>query len=127
MKVKFSKKITYYPTWNGNTPEGDDAFMVTLEPCSFGELLDLVEALGNAGIQGQELDSGQIDVKHIQPLINSYGHLIAKYVEIKGLEGQDGEITIQDVVRYGAFLGLAVELLSKLTEISSPSEEDEKN
>lgn len=135
MKVKFSNSIPFTPTWNGNDqlPEEDQVKSV-LRPMLFDDLMSFFDAIGGAKAAGElktlaadgnveeltnKLDFGK--------LIREVGNLVPKYATIENLEGLDGPLSAHDIVKYPMFMGLTIELLTKLADISSPSEDAEGN
>lgn len=124
MKVKFSLVTEYIPEWNENRelPEAEQckASLKTLESM---DLLELADALERQGVDG-EVDSTKMTATDIKSLLSETGRLLPKYVSIEGIEGDDGPITIEQVVTYPDFMQLAVELLMELANISQPTEED---
>lgn len=132
MKVKFSKSVQFTPEWNKNRelPEKDQIKLV-LKPLLFDDLLAIMDALGGNKIIQEVKESGAEAVRErvdMPRVIKEVGALLPKYVtEFSGLEDDVGPITIEEITQYPAFLGLAIEVLMKLAEISSPSEETEGN
>lgn len=129
MKVSFSKTQPYVPIWNSNRdlPE-DQQIKCILGVLDMAALMNLLDAFTQAGLAGK-VDTDRIDGSRIRPVLNQFGDLLPKYVtEFNGLFNSSGEaVTVGDLTTYPKFLNLALELLMKLSEISSPSEEDAKN
>jgi len=127
MQISFSRQETYVPEWKGNKdlPEAEQ-FTVDLTLLTVEDLLFLLDAFSEAGIEGQvEVDLG---LKELKPIVKTNGHLLPKYVIINNLRNEAGvEITINDVVEFPYFLSLAAELLMKLADASNPSDDDTKN
>lgn len=127
MKVKFSLLTPYVPEWNGNRelPEAEQckASLKTLESM---DLLELADALERQSLEG-EVDTTTMTAADIKSLLSETGRLLPKYVEVSGIEGDDGTITVEQIVKYPDFMELAVELLMQLANISQPAEEDIKN
>lgn len=130
MQTDFSLTQSYIPEWNGNRalPE-DEQIKAVLSVIDMGSLMRLVDAFSKTGIASEgKVDTDNIDHSAIQPVLNEFGGLLPQNVKLSNLKGKDGvEVTIEQVVKFPTFLGLALELLMKLMEISSPSEEDVKN
>lgn len=129
MQISFSKTQTYTPEWRGNDKlkEGE-RFTASLNLLNVEDLMFLLDAFSEAGIEG-EVEQTALDVEQLKPIIKSNGHLLPKYVTVHNLKNTDDntEIDIAAVVEYPFFLNLAAELLMKLAEVSSPSDEDSKN
>ncbi len=127
MKVKFSLSSDFTPEWNKNKelPEGEQckAVLRTLESM---DLLELADALERQGLEG-EVDTSTMSTANIRSLLSETGRLLPKYVEITGIEGDEGPITLEQIVTYPDFMELAVELLMQLANISQPTEDDVKN
>lgn len=126
MKFAFSKEVDYVPEWNGNDKlPAKEQVKCKLTVLNMNELMTLVDAFTSAGITG-ELNTE--DTSAMKPILDQMGPLLPKHVEIKGLYDEGGKaITMEEIVEFPIFLNLCVELLMKLSEISSPSEEDAKN
>ncbi len=127
MKVKFSLITDFTPEWNGNRelPEAEQC-KVTLKTLESMDLLELADALERQGIEG-EVDTSTMTSKDIKSLLKETGRLLPKYVTIEGIEGDDGPVTLEQIVTYPDFMELAVELLMQLANISQPTEDDIKN
>jgi hypothetical protein len=126
MKFSFSKDVEYVPEWNGNDKlPAKEQIKCTLTVLNMNELMILVDAFTKAGITGEE----QIqDTAAMKPILDQMGPLLPKHVKMKGLFDDSGKaITMEEIVEYPIFLNLCVELLMKLSEISSPSDDDAKN
>lgn len=124
MKVQFSLAREYTPEWNGNRelPE-DEQVKATLKTLESMDLLELADALERQGVDG-EVDSTKMTAKDIKALLTETGRLLPKYVEVTGIEGDDGPITMHQIIAYPDFMELAVELLMQLANISQPTEDD---
>lgn len=129
MKVSFSKTQPYTPLWNGNQelPEKEQVKCV-LGVLDMSALMDLLDAFTQAGLAGK-IETDDVDATKIKPVLAQFGDLLPKHVtEFGGLFNDAGEaVTIEDLTTYPRFLNLSLELLMKLSEISSPSEDDAKN
>lgn len=126
MKFSFSKDVEYVPEWNGNDKlPAKEQIKCKLTVLNMGELMALVDAFTSAGITGE----AQVqDTSTMKPVLDQMGPLLPKHVQMTGLYDDSGKaITMEEIVEYPVFLNLCVELLMKLSEISSPSEEDAKN
>ena len=118
MKVSFSKLVRFIPTWHGNDklPEADQ-IKATLSVMSFSDLLKLSEGFGKN-------TDGNVDAEKVFHMAED---LIPKYVTVENLSTDDGPANQNDLVVYPIFMGLATEILIKLSEISTPRDNDEKN
>ncbi len=129
MKVNFSKSQSYVPEWNGNRdlPETEQV-KCSLSILDMNALMNLLDSFTAVGLTG-EVDTDKVDSNKIKPVLAEFGNLLPSHVtHFEGLFNASGEaITIEDLVTYPIFLNLALELLMKLSEISSPSEDDTKN
>ena len=128
MKLKFSLKRPYTPEFNGNRelPEAEriECVLPTLD--NF-DLLELGDAFTRAGMQDGNLDTSAITAEQARVLLNATLNIIPKYTELTGLEGDDGPLTIEQIVRFPDFQALATELLVTLAQISAPTEADTGN
>lgn len=127
MKITFSEKVSYTPTWKGNDklPEGERV-TAELSVMSMKDLLLVIDNFQKLGLVGN-VDPEKVEGSKLQALLSTVGELLPKYVTIAGLESDSGPLTIDHVVRYGVFMQLATELLLQLTNVSSPSEEERGN
>jgi len=129
MQISFSKTKMYTPEWRGNDKlvEGE-RFTASLTLLNVEDLMFLLDAFSEAGIEG-EVDQSKLDTDQLKPIIKSNGNLLPKYVKVNNLKNSDdgSDIDIEAVVEYPFFLNLAAELLMKLAEISSPSDEEVGN
>lgn len=127
MKIEFSKSIAYTPKWNDNLKLADaDQLKATLTPMPLGVLLSCTEALSQNNVTKDELTTDGINKSNVEKMrgsIDAIAEYLPKYVELQGAEG----FTIQDVVGYARFGGLANELIGQLVTISSPNATDVKN
>lgn len=128
MKINFSHTVPYTPTWRGNDELPDaEQIKCELKVLSMGSLMNLLDAFGSAGLKG-EVDTEKVDASTIKPILEQFGDLLPAHVTIEGLYGPAGQaIDIKEIVEYPFFLNLCLELLMKLSEVSSPSDEDVKN
>jgi len=129
MQISFSHEHVYTPEWRGNVklPEGE-RFTVTLKVMNVENLMFLLDAFSEAGIEGDvELDELKTD--QLKPIIKTVGHLLPIYASINNLKNSDTgtDIVIADVVEYPYFLNLAAELLMRLAEVSTPNDDDVGN
>ena len=127
MKVSFSLIREYTPEWNGNRelPEAEKC-TATLKTLESLDLLELADAMERQGLDGT-VDTGKMKAGDIRSLVSEVGRLLPKYVDIKGLEGDDGPIPVDTLVAYPEFMELAIELLLQLANISQPTEDDVGN
>jgi len=129
MKIDFSLSVPYTPEWRGNKdlPETEQV-SCKLVVLDMGSLMSLVDAFTEMGITG-EVDTDNISGDKIKPVLDQFGSLLPAHVEdFTGLYDASGRaLTVEDIVKYPRFLNLALELLMKLSEISSPSDDDVKN
>lgn len=125
MKVKFSRAVTYTPTWEGNDGlPAVEQFSVILKPMNMNDLFQTLDALGGIDESGRV----KVNMQNLKPMLTELQHLLPKYVEkIAGLEDDNGVVTIEDIITYPRYVELAIELLMKLAEISNPSESATKN
>jgi hypothetical protein len=123
MKVQFSKEVRYIPLWKGNKDlTGNDQIAVSLAPLKLGELLDVLDILKRADFQqGTEQQLTAMQMRTIAVEAGKY--LPEHVVKFEGAEG----FSLDDVVNYADFFGLAVELIFELVRLSSPTGQDAKN
>lgn len=126
MKFSFSKEVEYVPEWNGNDKlPAKEQIKCKLTVLNMASLMSLVDAFTAAGITGEAQTQ---DTAAMKPVLDQMGPLLPKHVQITGLYDEGGKaISMEEIVEYPVFLNLCVELLMKLSEISSPSDEDTKN
>lgn len=128
MKVSFSKEQKFIPEWKGNQDlPPEEQISCVLGILDMAALMDLLDAFSESGLQ-ETVDTDKIEGGKIKAILQQFGDLLPKHVtELKGLFNESGEaITIENIVTYPIFLNLALELLMKLSMISSPSEDDAK-
>ncbi len=123
MKIKFSREVPYVPTWNSNRdlPEAEQV-KVLLKPMRVGDLLLVMDAMGRK--PGEEAGDDKVDVSR---LIQETGSILPKYAKISNLEDDNGPVTIEEMLNYGAYMPLAAELLMECARVSMPSESAEGN
>jgi hypothetical protein len=129
MKISFSKEQKYVPTWRGNdTLPLEEQVSVTLKVMNMASLMGLLDVFSEVGLTG-EVDTEKVSNDKIKPIVAQFGSMMPEYVvDLKGLFDTAGEaMTVEDIVTYPVFLNLCLELLMKLTEISSPSDDDVGN
>lgn len=127
MKVRFSRKVPFTPTWNGNLdlPEKEQ-LQAVLVPAKMGDLLDIVDAFSAVG--ETKIDTETADPKLMRQIVEACGGVLPKYVTIENLECDDGPLTLEEAIDYLNFTPLMVELLGKLADISTPDNKaDEEN
>ena len=127
MQINFSKTVKYVPTWRGNQdlPE-DQQFSCELTVLNMAELMSLLDSFTAIGLEGQ-VDTDTVENNKIKPVIDEFGTLLPSHVQMAGLNTQHGAVSVEDIVTYPIYLNLALELLMKLSEISSPSDDDVGN
>lgn len=128
MKVNFSQKVKYIPTWRGNDklPEAEQ-ITAELTVLSMGSLMEVLDAFTRAGLGGK-VNPEELSSEQVKPVLEQFGDLLPKHIVISNLTDNDGApLSIDQVVGYPFFLNLSMELLMKLTDISSPTDEDAKN
>jgi hypothetical protein len=129
MQISFSREHVYAPEWNGNNNlDPAEQFTATLKILDVGDLLFLLDAFSNAGVEGK-VEVSDVGTAQLRPILETVGHLLPKYATIKNLRNKESEtdIDIAQIVEFPYFMSLSVELLMKLAEVSTPSETDEKN
>jgi hypothetical protein len=127
MKISFSEKITFVPEWKGNDklPE-DEQIKVTLKVMTMSDLLTVMDMFQASGLSG-EVDAAKVDVEKTKKVLAGAKEILPKYAEITNLELDTGFASIETVVHYGTFTRLAMEILLKLAQISTPNEEEQGN
>ncbi len=128
MKIKFSLKRDFVPEFNGNRdlPEVDKIKCILTTLDNF-DLLELGDAFSRSGMQDGELDTSKISAEQARILLDATVSIIPKYTELTGLDGDDGPLTVEQIVRYPDFQELATELLVELARVSAPTEADTGN
>jgi len=129
MKIDFSSSVPYVPEWRGNQNlPAKEQVKCDLEMLELGDLMSLVDAFSQAGI-GTTAKPEEIQTGAMTPILDKFATILPKHVKnLKGLYDASGKaVGIEDIIKYPVFLNLGVELLMKLAELSSPSDEDEKN
>lgn len=129
MKIDFSSSVPYVPEWRGNQKlPPKEQVKCDLEVLQLGDLMSLVDAFSQAGLASnakpEEIETGQMN-----PILDKFAVILPNHVKnLKGLYDASGKaVAVEDIIKYPVFLNLGVELLMKLAEISSPSDDDEKN
>ena len=119
MKSGFSKEITYVPDALGNRelPEAEQV-KAKLQLMTVGDVLEAVEALS-----AHANEDGKVDLSQQKAFVSEGKKYLLKYVTIVGAE----DFTLEDVVSYGRFMPLAVDIFQELLKVSQPSEQDVKN
>lgn len=119
MKVKFTKNVSFTPKWRGNdTLPPADQFVVQLQGMNFADLMDTVGSFPTA------TDDANMQTLKLSVAFAKY---LPKYAVFEKLEDNDGPVNVERVVDVPFYAELAVEVLMKLINISTPSEADEKN
>ena len=129
MKIDFSVSVAFVPEWRGNTKlPAKEQIKMDLEVLELGALMELVDSFTNAGLRHEE-NTENMDVSAMQPILDKFAGILPTHVKnMKGLYDSSGKaVSIEDVAKYPVFLNLGVEMLMKLAEISSPSDDDVKN
>ena len=129
MQISFSEEHVYVPEWKGNDtlPSGEQ-FNVTLKVLNVENLMFLMDAFSEAGVDG-EVELSEFGSDQLKPIIKTVGTLLPHYVVINNLKNTETgtDITVAEVVEFPYFLNLAAELLMKLSEISAPNDSDVGN
>jgi hypothetical protein len=126
MKHKFSRAVSFIPEWQNNRGLApNDQIKTLITPLKVAELLDLMDALGGAKITTDA--AALADNTDLTKVVQQCGHLLPKHITLSGLEDDDGAVSIEDVVMYPAYLGLAAELIMQCAAVSMPSESAEGN
>lgn len=129
MQISFSHTHNYVPEWRGNNtlPAGEQ-FSVTLTVMNVSNLMFLIDSFSEAGIDGK-VEVGDFGSDQLKPLVEKIGHLLPEHAEVVNLKNSETatDITIKEVVEYPYFLNLSVELLMKLSELSTPNDDDVGN
>lgn len=120
MKVKFTKSVTFTPLWNNNTALPDDEKVtVTVNVMSFADLMKLLDSMREF-----KADDGAPDASK---LLVAAGDLLGRYATVHNLSDDEGPVDMQKLTKYSAFIGLAMEIMLKLSEVSTPSADDVGN
>lgn len=122
MKVSFSRAVMYVPSWNGNKDLTEDKRVrAELKILNLGDLLNVLDALKQADFKsGSET---QLNPDQMRVIVKEAGHYIPDHVKLENAE----DFSVDDVVQYAQFFGLACELIFQLVEVSSPNKADVKN
>ena len=121
MKIKFTKSVEFVPIWRGNDKSSkEEQFNVVLKVLEFNDLLFLMDKFQ------KKTDDGNIDIRAVA---EAAGQLLPKYVELKNLVDEEtgDQVLPEEIVAHPVFMDLVSELLTKLSEISTPTKGDEKN
>jgi hypothetical protein len=127
MKVTFSLKSVYTPKWNGNQElPKKQRVTADLQALESLDLLTLADALERAGFAKED---GEVELaaEQAKALLDAVGELLPKYAVLNNLEGDEGPLGVEEIVKYPLFQDLALELLMALAGISQPTEDDVKN
>lgn len=129
MQISFSQEQSYTPEWRGNDklPE-QEQFSVTLKVLEVDDLMFLLDAFTEAGIEGT-VELEDVGTDKLKPIVKSVGDLLPKYAVVSNLKNKESgtEITVSEIVKFPYFMNLAAELLMKLADISSPNDDDVGN
>jgi hypothetical protein len=128
MKVKFSKDVSFVPEFGGNRElPAEEQVSATMRVLSTGDLLVVMDAFQNAGVDGQ-VDTERLDVSKMKDMLALVPLLLPKYVTLTNLLDEHGAaISTDDVVSSSVFMPLQIELLMQLSVISTPSDQSVKN
>jgi hypothetical protein len=132
MKLKFSKNVLFIPAWEGNLElHPSEQISMRLKPVEFEDLMLIMDAMGGSKVMEAYKEDGVDGAQKMldaTALLKAVKGIIPKYTsELTNLNGEEGPLTINDIVVYPNFMGLAIEIIMKLTNISMSSEETEKN
>jgi len=120
MKHKFTKQITFTPAWNGNDKlPADEQVKVKISVMTFADLMAMLDAMReNVGADGKP---------EAAKVLMSAGALLSKYAQVDNLMDDDGPVDVAKVVNYSEYISLAMEIMLKLSAISTPGDNDAGN
>lgn len=113
MRFNFSREIHYIPEWNGNRDlPVQDQIRAKIKPMVVADLIRLMDVIGTAD---------KVDGAKSQDIVNQCGDMLPKYVIVENLTDDNGPVSLDDLLNYAAYLGLAGELLMHCASVSMPS------
>ncbi len=122
MKIAFSKSVEYTPEFHKNKELPiTEQLIATCGVIEINEYFHILDVLQNVGFK--EGDQNSLTLAQMALLSKEAGAYLLKYVKLTGNDG----FSLEDVVKYPKFFPLTTELLFKLVEIASPSDQDVKN
>jgi hypothetical protein len=126
MKIKFSRTVVYIPEWNGNRslPQGDQ-IICTIKPMVLGDLVILLDVLG--GMTNEDGTKTNLTAAEATKMIEATKDILPKYVEMTGLEDDDGPVSVDQMTMYAQYMPLASEIIMACANISSPGQSTEGN
>lgn len=134
MKLALSRAKEFVPDWNGNLQlPADQQLKYLLTPVDNGDFYDLQDCIGRLGLKATtdgKVDSTNLDVKAQREFLTGAGTYLTRYVKSTGaplLDQNDKEITIEDIGKYAALIGLANEILMEIIKNGVPQAADSKN
>lgn len=123
MKAGFSLEQRYVPTWNGNAElNAADQMVAVLKMPTVQDLFTVIDTLSRNGVGATE-DSAKLGMARNTAIANEAGTYVTKYVTLQNAE----DFTLEQVVTYPPYFGLAVELLFAIIKFAQPNEDEEKN
>lgn len=126
MKIKFSREITFTPTWRDNDklPE-NERIVAKLTVMNVQDFIEAVEFIASAKGIGVVSEANIVQTKG---LLEAARNFLPKYVKLSNfVDDENKEITVDMVVTNATLLNLTAELFMKLVEVSQPSDADLKN
>lgn len=130
MKYKFSRSTVYIPEWNNNREEPEGSQLVaTIQPLELGDLLKMMDAFGgmDQARQAAATGDGAVNNQAMATILKDFGDVLPRYITLDGLEDNDGPVGMSDLTKYGAYMGLATELMMQAVTVSMPTAVTEGN
>lgn len=123
MKIKFSKSVTFIPSWRKNNElPAEEQVSVILKPMKVTHLLDLLDAYGGRA------EGDKVEAKVVAKIVDAVGDCLPEYVEVHNLHNEEsGPVSIAEMIEYPYYLDLVAEITMQLASISMPSEMTAKN
>jgi hypothetical protein len=122
MKANISLTKRFVPKWRENDKaDVNEQLVATFQMPELGDVFDILDRLSALGVKNTDAANVSLDQSRI--IAREAGHYIPKYVTLAG----NDDFSVNDVISYLPFFGLAVELLFALVEYAQPTEADTKN
>ena len=128
MKIDMSSKVRFVPAWRGNDKlPSHDQFSVDVTTLTMNELFDIMGMFMELSNDRGDVDLNTVKSTDAARLIQKGAEFGPHHLTFYNLEDNDGPIDPARVFSDPRFTDLAVELIGKLIEVSSPGEADEGN
>lgn len=122
MKAGFSLAKDFVPKWRDNDKaNAADQLVVRLSMPSIQDVFTMLDVLNGLGVNGG--DAKSVSLQSSITIAKEAGSYLPQYVKLLNAD----DFTIEDVIKFPPYFGLAVELLFALLDFAQPSEDETKN